>query len=160
MGHRALEGDARHDARGGAVGPVSARPYSERLLFANTPAAWTSWTVPAGMRAVIKSVVLTNNSGILAQIGVFAVGAPLYLAVLQAASAHASPTMTLPLYAGESIDAYTQDQFTSVWVGGFLFEDTSGRAAPPGEYRIASDPPDYLVLREEVERAARREPHG
>jgi len=34
------------------------------------------------------------------------------------------------------------------------------RAAPPGEYRIASDPPDYLVLREEVERAARREPHG
>lgn len=123
---------------------MAGRPYSERLLHAFGEAIWTSYTVPAGYRAVVKSVVLVNNSGAAAQIGVFMAGRPFYIAVLQAYSAAASPAMTVAVYSGESLDAYTDLLTTVVTVGGFVFEDPTGAEAPPGTTARTRRPPPRI----------------
>lgn len=118
-------------------GPV----YSTRFVFATLSGAWTWFNVPAGYVAVIKSIVMTNNS-VDAGDGLVAVGTSLvWLQRFPGAGGAISVAMHLVVNAGESIGGNPEHGGMVVVVSGFLLRDDGARAAllpAPGD---AGEPP-------------------
>lgn len=115
--------------------------YSERLIFTDLENVWRSWTVPAQMRAVIKSVQAANTTSNQHECLVYLQDKPFVEELVQARTSLATPSLYLVAYAGETIKALTDSAGMAVWVSGFLFGDVSGRAAAPGEVDENAPPP-------------------
>lgn len=106
--------------------------YSERFLAAYGPNNIWTYAVPAGKRAVIRSIVLSSNGGSTGQVWVAGAGRFFLQRVLPAQVQTVSEDVRIVLYGGEGIELYVAAAGHYVWVCGYLFDD------PGGELAIAS----------------------
>ena len=98
--------------------------YSTRLGRSGDAGVSVRYTVPAGHRAVIKSIVAAAVIAAPAQDQLGAAGQLLYIRTFQATPASLVESITAVVYAGETIDCWVEK--TDMWltVSGFLFNDT------------------------------------
>jgi hypothetical protein len=110
--------------------------HSERFVYSETPAVLKTWTVPIGMRAVVKSVALVNNQTTTAA-GIFvaAHGITLYYKLFQEFGQAVQLSMHQVVYGGETVSCQVGASSQWVMVSGFLFEDPSEANKPPGTFK-------------------------
>lgn len=104
--------------------------YSERFLSVATPGYWNYFTVPSGMRAVVRciSVVVFADPTAAAYVA----AGPTYLM----ARPYPAPTSVVlgdfrvPFYPGEVIGCQVIGADTFCTVSGYLFSEGSNRVAP------------------------------
>lgn len=108
--------------------------YTERLLSTSVPNVWATATVPAGQRAIVKSVVSLNSSQTV-PLTTHVTIASGYAAAFVIPDYYNAKSLDLlaVAYAGEEIRAYLQGQSGFVLVTGWLLEDPSGRDRSPLE---------------------------
>lgn len=108
--------------------------YSERLLVAVATGGWTGMTVPTGMRAVVRNVLVDNGSGV-AGIATLALNtAQIVTWVTPGTPVEISLETRVVAYAGEVLQAYLQFSPMIMTVSGYLFDDTIGRRTPPAGF--------------------------
>jgi hypothetical protein len=106
--------------------------YSERLLI-GAGGAVTTWVVPAGHRAVVRSIVVVWHA--VTSCGVYVGGScgDIYARSNQAQFLTDVQDVRIPLYAGESLRLEITQVGGHATIGGYLFEDLTGRSSAPGE---------------------------
>jgi hypothetical protein len=125
--------------------------YTERLLAASVTGVWVTWTVPAGKRAIVKSVAAMVSAGAPGKVHVTA--ATVYIAAFTIPDLYRSQTLDLlaVVYAGEELRAYNEAPAGYMLVSGWLLDDPVGRATsdleptqrpelPPPGAELAPDP--------------------
>lgn len=117
--------------------------YTERFVYAKGPVAMYSYIVPWGMRAVVKHVSMVNpfsEAGVLmqARVGGLAIESRYFLA--SETSRQLSGTWVA--YGGEAVEAYIGSPTCEVAMAGFLFDDPTGRSAPPPPAQSADETHD------------------
>lgn len=117
--------------------------YTERFVAATTLNAWTSYTVPAGKRAIVMSVIAGNANANSAS--VYAQAGPAYLmyAVVPGHGTLSYTELRLAIYPGEQISAQRSSVDQTVVVGGYLFNVAPGKDLPPEA--LEGDPPDWVL---------------
>lgn len=119
--------------------------YSERFLYTAQENVWVGYTVPLGMRAVVKSVQAANLTSTQREILVYLQDRPVVEHLLQARSSFQSPPLALVAYGGELLKCVSDSTGMAIWVCGYLLDDTSGRTGPPGGNVLDEDPPPGWV---------------
>lgn len=108
--------------------------YSERFLLTSTFGAWIYYTVPAGRRAVLRSVSITTAAPVGAIAAVALKGFNVVLRQFQATNVTENYDMRHVAYGGETMGAYASAKDVVVAMSGYLFVDTGARAEhPPAE---------------------------
>lgn len=102
---------------------MAARIYSTRFLHGGLVAGFTDWQVPAGMRAVIKHIQISNAAPVVGQVQVVVAGFSVARWDFQASTLQASLACTVVAYAGEFIQVYVAVPPLPVTICGFLFAD-------------------------------------
>lgn len=98
-----------------------ARVYSTRLILAAGAGPFT-YTVPAGHRAVVKCMSVSNSSAGAVSLTAYSAAVYLWIASIPGnTSAMAPPTMIV-LNAGEFLQVAPQGLGLSVHVSGYVFE--------------------------------------
>lgn len=107
--------------------------YSERFLLIGLGVEDLIYTVPAGHRAVVRSITASSWTTTAALVQVMVGGSPIALFHLQAQWESHALAVHVPLYAGESLRlvASVADIYASA--SGYLFADSSGRSAALGD---------------------------
>ena len=101
--------------------------YSERLVIAETEGVVTNWTVPAGKRASLQSVVAANNSPAARSVYLLLRGEVVWSHVIPA-NEGVTLRFMLVAYAGEVVGAlFLGSSEMGIAVSGFLFDDELGR---------------------------------
>lgn len=117
---------------------MAPRPWSERFLLMTVPATWVSYTVPAGYRAVVRSITCVSaGTGALVQVA--AAGGNLLYHVFQAGETTRNYDLRAVLYQHEAIMAYVSPLNTHAYISGYLFEDASGLTSAPGDVDLVAD---------------------
>lgn len=125
--------------------------YSEVLLVKALGAGevWTSWSVPVGKRAVIKSVTMTQWSTDAAQVTVRAGGVYVCVHDFPAAVGQFVFSTMVVVYGGQAIDAFHTRSNVHTLICGYLFDDPSHAVGPPaGVQQLPAppaDPPPWVV---------------
>lgn len=101
-----------------------ARIYSERFLVRGGPAVGDPFIVPAGHRAVIRSVIFTNSGGAAGSAFLRVAGSHVMWSALPAAVIVQCFDVRIPVYEGETIHAGVSSGACLATVSGFLFDDT------------------------------------
>jgi hypothetical protein len=102
--------------------------YSTRFLLATLNAAWTWYAVPAGYVAVIKSLVIVNNSADPGD-GLVAINTDLlWIEHFPGAGGAKSTSMHQVVNGGEAIGANPSNGGMHIAVSGFLLRDDGTRA--------------------------------
>jgi hypothetical protein len=112
--------------------------YSHRLLMQATPATWKLWTVPAGYRAVVKSLVVVNGTDTAGKGAQVRLGSGWMLLHNLAARTTVALTAATVCYGGEVLQAWVDIQGITVIVSGYLFADPEHATGPPGVTREIS----------------------
>lgn len=97
--------------------------YTTRFFAFGGATTTRSYTVPAGKRAVVKSISAVNNLGSSASAALQVGGVYAWYVTLPAATSSTSFETRQVAYAGETILCTTTGQDTRVHVAGFLFDD-------------------------------------
>jgi hypothetical protein len=114
--------------------------YTHRFLVVNIPAAWSYWTVPAGMRAVVKSVTIVNGGTSSTDGAQLRVGSTFLALHNPAAKTTAVLAMTQVAYGGEVLSGWVTGPSTFMSVSGFLFEDPAAAVSAPGDAGVIRRP--------------------
>lgn len=85
---------------------MAGKPYSERFVTFPGGGYSATYTVPAGTRIVLKSVVGFNGTGSAAQVVLVLNGNNIWSVSVPGSSGGVSPPFMLPLYAGERLQLY------------------------------------------------------
>lgn len=104
---------------------MSGRAYSTRLMQTFGTGSW-SWTVPAGRRAVLRSINMVNTHSGEGWTLIHAAGAYVYYRVLPGSAAVTPVDCRVVLYEGEVLGIQTDGVACSVTLSGFLFTDVEG----------------------------------
>ena len=105
--------------------------YTERLLATAVPRTWVTATVPAGKRAIIKSVAAINSStGAMVAHVTTVSNYVVALSVPDLYNTHAVDLLAVA-YGGEEIRGYIDAQSGFLLVTGWLLDDPSGARASP-----------------------------
>ena len=99
-----------------------------------TSGVWVYWTVPSGKRAVLKSVLVVNGHDTISQGGSVRIGTGFLILSAPAPKSTANIACTIALYAGETLSAFTNGSTSYLSLGGFLFDDPSGKTRVDGEH--------------------------
>lgn len=118
-----------------------ARPYTERFFHITGAAVTATYTVPAGMRAVVRNVLLVNRNA--AANSAFLWIPPgnfwVYQSSIPASGGFVSFETRVALYGGESISGNWSLASGFMTVSGYLFEDPTGAGGPPGGLQLERD---------------------
>lgn len=98
------------------------RVFTERFL-ATQATGWTYWTVPAGKRAVIRSVDVCNFDTAQWAAIVQLAGMPFVNTFVGGGGGRLNYDGRQVLYAGEQLGVYLQHGNMSISVSGYLFND-------------------------------------
>lgn len=91
-------------------------------------------TVPAGMRCVVRNVLVDNGPGV-AGLAILALNtAQIVSWVAPATPIELSLETRVVAYAGETVQAYLQFSPMIMTVSGYLFDDSLGRRTPPAAF--------------------------
>jgi hypothetical protein len=104
--------------------------YSERLLASADQNVWVNWMVPAGMRCIVKSVVVVNGLANPATVHVVVGGVYALLVSFPAAIETYSYDMAAVAYAGEFLQLVNVGTSANTRLDGYLLNDPSGREGP------------------------------
>lgn len=107
--------------------------YSVRFLLATGNGIVVTYTVPAGHRAVVRSVLATNEQATASYFYVQLNGFSIWAADLPAARRSVDLECRLVAAAGERIGVYTVGPEIRVAVSGYLFVDTGAGSEVQGE---------------------------
>jgi hypothetical protein len=110
---------------------VAFLPYSETFLKTVAANEWRIYTVPEGMRAVLRSITVTNPTGNAAVLQVLVAGVLFWHAELPVAKGSYTWEVRSTAYGGEAFAAYQTHPGMSVTLAGFIFNDPSGANGPP-----------------------------
>lgn len=124
--------------------------YSEVLHRGGSNNAWEYWTVPVGMRAVVRSIAAVNASATTNRADVSAGGYVVWIHTFPAAIGAVNEACMLVVYGGQSLGIRTTTVNASVVLCGYLFTDPTGRSGPPASTYVGAvvDPePPLEVLR-------------
>lgn len=113
--------------------------YSETFVRAFVPGGWTSYTVPSGMRAVVRSFVYLNNAVDPATVYLRINGHLVWFDASQAPRSSRSIDLRAVAYNGWHIDAYVNPAEVYATVSGFLFHDAQGAQGAPGDIAWTQD---------------------
>jgi hypothetical protein len=111
--------------------------YSERFLSTDLENVWYSYFVPAGKRAVIKSIVAANVTTSVHECLVYLRGRPVVEQLVQARTTFNPGQLHVVAYAGEEMRVNSSSSGLAVWVSGFLLTNPAGVTDDPGD---AADP--------------------
>lgn len=114
---------------------MAASSYSTRFIH-NTAQGFVRWTVPAGHRAVLKSILGYNGTSAVANIVLELKRQNIWFVAVPGFSGAASAPFMLPVYAGEEVGIYNQVVGVQSALSGYLFVDAGGGAiagALPGQ---------------------------
>lgn len=114
--------------------------YSTRFLL-HAPAGWTGVSVPAGYRAVVTNITAGKPGDAAVLCLVALAGFVSWRHAFQAAPDSVSFDTRLVLYAGETIEAYTDSPNAVIFVCGYLFTEAA-TAAGEWEEVVRNDPMD------------------
>lgn len=119
--------------------------YSETFVRTTALGVWTVYTVPAGMRAVVKSVLIINSSGSTGQAYVKVGGIYVMSVQFQASDRARLQEMMAVAYAGQKVEVNLRDFAIDATVSGFLF-GAAGAASndPPPVTHVVADEPELL----------------
>lgn len=119
--------------------------YSTRFFVAAGTGVMTTYNVPIGMRAVIRSLVALNETQANAEFFLYVKGVPFYTRRFPDAMSTHVVEMRQVAYGGEQIKCYTSHFELHVALSGYLFEDRAAAAEPEGEVtREHVDRPEQL----------------
>ena len=103
---------------------MPATAYTTRFVLGFGADTWRYYTTPAGHRAVITSVVVTNSGSTAGYVSVLVAEVVLWRTD-QASVASQATSMRAVCYAGERIAVYTSYANMRCQVTGYLFDDSS-----------------------------------
>jgi len=118
--------------------------YSERLVASVDGGHWVQFLVPAGRRAIVKSVSASNWGPSTSRVHVQAGGFYVMIADFPAAIASKALDVMAVAYAGEAVALYIDGPQCHAQVAGWVLEDPSERASQlpaGGEPPLPPDPP-------------------
>ncbi len=118
---------------------MAAPTYSERFTHGNV-AATVTYTVPAGYRAVVRSVSGVNARNDATGYVVVMVGGIRCVQRYPAVGESLALEMRQVCYAGETITQITSLTNIDVAVSGYLLKDPSGAKGPPGGMTVRELP--------------------
>lgn len=110
--------------------------YSERFLIATGFETYSAWWCPSGKRAVIRSVLAGNGQAIASYAWLLVENNALAFINFQAIRGYDVLDTRVVMYGNEKLEVYTSQGHLSVAVSGYLFDDSTGAAAAPGETRV------------------------
>lgn len=116
--------------------------YSERFILATALGHSTPFVVPAGKRAVVKSISADNSETVAAAVVLYLGALPVWAALLQASSAIAIGGQMVVAYQGESIDIWLSQNNCHAQASGFLLEASSAGALQESQQIPPDDPWD------------------
>lgn len=106
--------------------------YSVRLLRVVTPGTWTTYTVPPGHRAVVRTISAANRGSGDGFVRAILVDADILYRVIPASSSLVYGEYRHVLYEGETLWGFTDSATCHLVVSGYVFNDeASGREQPP-----------------------------
>jgi hypothetical protein len=105
--------------------------YSVRFIIASNVAGTYNYVVPAGKRAVVKSVSAFNTHPTTTQNVYLNVGPTLWAAAVPAQAAATPPEIMIVAYAGDTIGLVIQHGDLRAQCSGYLLEDPGGAAEDP-----------------------------
>lgn len=117
-----------------------ARAYTHRLLRASVGGDFPAYTVPAGMRAVVRNVDGYNGTAAAMNIGCHVAGYYICATALQAKAEYHLETRSVA-YSGEQIVAFVATTGGTVVVTGYLFSESGLARRAPGDYEPDVGPP-------------------
>jgi len=105
---------------------VSWPVYSTRFIRTSVATTWMTYTVPAGKRAVVKSISASNSTAAAGTAYVNVAGTAVMNVALQAKIYSEALAMAHVAYAGETISGYLSGPNMSLVVSGYLLDDPGG----------------------------------
>lgn len=106
--------------------------YTETFVRVTTINTWSDYVVPAGRRAVVKSVAVCHMDSVTGDAYVEVAGTYLMALHVQAVGVTQVVALTAVAYAGQHIRAISSTALSHITVAGYLFrEEAIARAARP-----------------------------
>lgn len=133
MGRRPIARAAADHEADRALELVAWPIYSERFVTARGPNILTQWVVPAGRRAVVKSIVAVNAGSSPHLWQMFLAGSYAFGDTLPGPDLGRTYAVMQVLYGGQSLGIWTTHIDIAVSVSGYLFDDPNGPDAVPGD---------------------------
>lgn len=118
--------------------------YTERFFLVFDSTLTWNWTVPAGQRAVITTVLITPSSAAATTGWVLIGGKQAVKAQVQAGLGSFNVATRLAVYGGEVIGVLMNQSSASIVVGGYLFSNAAAAGDDPPA-TIESEPPAWLL---------------
>jgi len=106
--------------------------YTETFQRVTAQGTWL-WTVPAGHRAVVKSITVMALGAPPSNTWVIVGGVYVAYFTFQAAGVSRAQDLLAVAYAGQKTEILIGTAGTHVTLSGYLFSDSSGRTGPAGE---------------------------
>lgn len=101
-----------------------AQPYSERFVARSAGPGETSYTVPAGQRAIVRDVEAYSNTPTSSSVYLIIAGLTMWAGTLSGAGASTGQRdLHLVAYAGETVAVYTSGSNTNAMACGYLLAD-------------------------------------
>lgn len=105
--------------------------YSTRFMQAFGDGVETTYTVPAGRRAVLRHLVARNDNGTAAFVWLRLANVWIYLHAFPVGITSVSVPLMAVAYGGEKVVLYTKTAQTAASLSGYLFSEVAGQADDP-----------------------------
>lgn len=106
-----------------------ASAYSERLVVVSAE-GWSSWTVPLGHRAVVRTATSATYVTAAAAVEIWIAGAPQLLFSHQVLKSSRVFDVRLVAYGGEAVQIFQSAIDVITALHGYIFKDDSQRMGP------------------------------
>jgi hypothetical protein len=110
---------------------VSWPVYSERLIRVKDAQTAKTYTVPQGHRAVVRSIVIVNYSGLDGYVNCQVDGHCVCLVIYPGEPRNFVRDLRAVAYAGDVLTVITNAAHFHVTMWGYIFRDPSGHVGPP-----------------------------
>jgi hypothetical protein len=98
--------------------------YTETFIRTQARNTWTVYTVPAGRRAVVKSVMLVNGGAAAGEVHVQVGETSIVFVPFQAAYANQIFNLTAVAYAGQTVSCLATAISVHQTISGYQFRET------------------------------------
>lgn len=109
--------------------------YSERFINVQGGSGTIGVTIPAGRRAVLREITVTNLSGTTGQVTVRVAGQVYWDHKFQVAEKVRIIDCRVVIYAEEILSVAVEEPSCGALLSGYLLEDTAGRIQLEREWR-------------------------
>lgn len=119
--------------------------YTERFICHFNPPGWKTYTVPAGKRAIVTSVVACSSAGVAVLVVARVAGARLGHFNIQVGGAMVVFACRIACYHNDLIEGYISEIGGNVIIGGYLFDDPTKARAPDNEFLVGDSDGPYQI---------------